>query len=112
MSQASQPGLTRVPSRERIQQRLLRPHILTEIVKTGLALSGRAHPDFIAVLVTVSTSFDFKAGSRAAAPQPLQVFRRDRIAGRAGKKGSFELQTCGCCVLWDLTCYRNGFAFA
>jgi hypothetical protein len=72
-SQASQSGLTRVPSGERIQQRLLRPHILTEIVKTGLAWSGKVQAGFIAVLETVSTSF-------------RHLLRdADRIAGRAGK---------------------------
>jgi len=43
--------------RKRLEQRLRRPHILTEIVKTGLALSGKAQADFIDVLETTSDTF-------------------------------------------------------
>src|SRR5439155_24935246 len=41
--------------RKRIGDRLRRPNILTEIVKSGLALSAKAQADFIDVLDTLSS---------------------------------------------------------
>jgi hypothetical protein len=42
------------PKRKRIEEKLRRPHILTEILKSGMALSAAAQADFIDVLDTLS----------------------------------------------------------
>jgi len=53
---AGAKGTKSSPSRSRITDKLQRPGILTEIVKTGLALSGNAQSDFLEVLETVSVA--------------------------------------------------------
>lgn len=51
--QSAQPPPT--PRRRRIEDKLRRPHILTEIVKAGMALSAKAQADFIDVLDDLSS---------------------------------------------------------
>jgi len=42
------------PKRKRLEKRLVRPHILTEILKSGLSLSAKAQAEFMDVLDTLS----------------------------------------------------------
>jgi hypothetical protein len=44
------------PKRRRIEDKLRRPHILTEIVKVGMALSAKAQADFMDVLDDLSSA--------------------------------------------------------
>jgi hypothetical protein len=44
------------PRRKRLDKRLVRPHILTEILKSGLSLSAKAQAEFMDVLDTLADS--------------------------------------------------------
>jgi hypothetical protein len=48
------PAKPERPKRKRLEKRLVRPHILTEILKSGLSLSAKAQAEFMDVLDTLA----------------------------------------------------------